>query len=56
MGNNAVVCLWIRGTSEMVKKFQLCLKEEGCNVVGGFYSSYVILLCFRDCCIICLCS
>ena len=64
MGNNAVVCLWIRSMSECVlnvvsqtvKEFQFCLEEEKCDVVGGSYGSFVRLVCFRDCCIICSCS
>ena len=61
MGNNAVVCPWIRSrsecvlnvVSEMVKKFGFCHEEVGCNVMGGVYGSYAMLICFRDCCIIC---
>ena len=49
MGNNAVVCPWIRGrsecvlnvVSEMVKKFQFCPEVVGCHVVGGFYGIHV---------------
>ena len=61
MGNNAAVCPWLRSRSkcvlnillEMVKKFQFCHEQVGCNIVGGFYGSYVMLLCSRDCCIMC---
>ena len=42
--------------SQNVKKFEFGREDEGCNVMGGFYGSYVMLICFRDCCIICLCS
>ena len=61
MCDKGLVCPWIRNrsecvlnvVSEMVKKFQFCHEEVGCKVVGGFYGSYVMSLCFRDCCIIC---
>ena len=40
--------------SRMVEKF--CPEEEKYNVVGGFCGIYDVLLCFRVCWIICLCS
>ena len=52
MGNNAVDCLRIRSmsecvltvVSEMVKKFQFCLEEERCSLVGGLDGTFVLLI------------
>ena len=42
--------------SGIVWKFRFSREEVGCSVAGEFYSIDDMLLCFRACCIICLCS
>ena len=55
MGNNAVICPWIRSmskcvlnvVSQTVKKFQYRLEEVGCNVVGGLYEQLCYVIMFK---------